>query len=71
LDGDFTVEQRNIHFGMALDGVNPFSNQSLSHSTWPVLLVNYNLPAWLVTKPFFHNVGIANSWKGECDIREH
>ena len=53
LDGNFTVEQRNIRLEMALDGMNPFSNQSLSHSTWPVLLVNYNLPAWLVTKPFF------------------
>ena len=42
-----------IRLGMALDGVNPFGNQSLSHLTWPVLLVNYNLPAWLVTKPFF------------------
>jgi hypothetical protein len=38
---------------MALDGVNPFSNQSLSHSTWPVVLLNYNLPPWLVTKRFF------------------
>jgi len=53
LDPDFTAEPRNIRLGMALDGVNPFGNQSLSHSTWPVLLLNYNLPAWLVTKPFF------------------
>ena len=53
LDGTFTTKHRNIRLGMALDRVNPFSNQSLSHSTWPVLIVNYNLPAWLVTKPFF------------------
>lgn len=53
LDANFTAEHRNIRMGMALDGVNPFGNQSLSHSTWPVLLVNYNLPAWLVMKPFF------------------
>jgi hypothetical protein len=39
--------------GLASDGVNPFSNQSLSHSTWPVVLLNYNLPPWLVTKRFF------------------
>jgi hypothetical protein len=38
---------------MALDGVNPFSNQSLSHSTWHVVCLNYNLPPWLVTKQFF------------------
>ena len=38
---------------MALDGVNPYSNQSLSHSTWPIILLNYNLPLWLITKRFF------------------
>jgi hypothetical protein len=50
---EFTAEGRNIRLGLALDGVNPFSNQSLSHSTWPVVLLNYNLPPWLVTKRFF------------------
>jgi hypothetical protein len=49
----FALEERNIRLGLALDGVNPFSNQSLSHSTWPVVLLNYNLPPWLVTKRFF------------------
>ena len=50
---DFASEERNIRLGMALDGVNLFSNQSLSHSTWPIVLLNYNLPPWLVTKRFF------------------
>jgi hypothetical protein len=50
---EFAAEIRNISLGLALDGVNPFSNQSLSHSTWPVVLLNYNLPPWLVTKRFF------------------
>ena len=50
---NFGGEGRNIRFGMALDGGNPYSNQSLSHSTWPILLLNYNLPPWLVTKRFF------------------
>ena len=49
----FALEERNIRLGLALDSVNPFSNQSLSHSTWPVVLLNYNLPPWLVTKRFF------------------
>lgn len=49
----FALEERNVRLGLALDGVNPFSNQSLSHSTWPVVLLNYNLPPWLVTKRFF------------------
>ena len=50
---EFASEERNIRLGLALDGVNPFSNQSLSHSTWPIVLLNYNLPPWLVTKRFF------------------
>lgn len=50
---EFGSDERNIRLGMALDGVNPYSNQSLSHSTWPVVLLNYNLPPWLVTKRFF------------------
>jgi hypothetical protein len=50
---EFAAEERNVRLGLATDGVNPFSNQSLSHSTWPVILLNYNLPPWLVTKRFF------------------
>jgi hypothetical protein len=50
---DSTSEDRNIRLGMVLDGVNRFSNQALSHSTWPVVLLNYNLPPWQVTKRFF------------------
>jgi hypothetical protein len=50
---DFVSKERNIRLDMALDGVNPFSNQSLSHSTCPVVLLNYNLPPWLVKKQFF------------------
>jgi hypothetical protein len=50
---EFASEERNIQLGLALDSVNPFSNQSLSHSTWLVVLLNYNLLPWLVTKQFF------------------
>ena len=50
---EFAKEGRNVRLGLALDGVNPFRNQSLSHSTWPVVMLNYNLPPWLVTKNFF------------------
>ena len=49
----FAKEERNVRLGLALDGVNPFRNQSLSHSTWPMVMLNYNLPPWLVTKNFF------------------
>ena len=50
---EFAKKERNVRLGLALDGVNPFRNQSLSHSTWPVVMLNYNLPPWLVTKNFF------------------
>jgi hypothetical protein len=35
---------RNVVFGLATDGFNPFGNNSASHSTWPVILVIYNFP---------------------------
>ena len=53
IDPTFQMENRNVHMGLSLDGLNPFSVRSTSHSTWPVLLVIYNLPPWLVTKRFF------------------
>lgn len=47
---DFSSEIRNISLGVAADGFNPFRSMNLSHSTWPILLVNYNLPPWLCMK---------------------
>ncbi|KAL8105340.1 hypothetical protein AgCh_029216 [Apium graveolens] len=37
--------------GIDSDGFNPFGTMSGSHSTWPVVVVNYNLPPWLNMKP--------------------
>ncbi|XP_048596365.1 uncharacterized protein LOC125578114 [Brassica napus] len=39
---DFAVDPRNLRLGISTDGMNPFSMQNPNHSTWPVLLVNYN-----------------------------
>ena len=41
---------RNVFLGLAMDGLNPRGQNSTSHSTWPVLLVLYNMPPWLSTK---------------------
>jgi hypothetical protein len=41
---------RNVVFGLATDGFNPFGNNSASHSTWPVILVLYNLPPEMAIK---------------------
>jgi hypothetical protein len=41
---------RSIWLAMSTDGVNPFGNQSSTHSTWPVVLSFYNFPPWLCKK---------------------
>jgi hypothetical protein len=43
-------DARSIRFAMSTDYVNPFSNQSSTHSTCPVVLSLYNLPPWLCKK---------------------
>jgi len=46
----FVDEPRNLRFALSMDGMNPFSNMSSSHSVWPVLLTIYNLPPWVCNK---------------------
>nr|GEY85196.1 hypothetical protein [Tanacetum cinerariifolium] len=47
---DFASDPRSVRHGLASDGVNPFRTMSTTHSTWPVLLIPYNLPPWLCAK---------------------
>ncbi|XP_073102509.1 uncharacterized protein [Elaeis guineensis] len=50
----FAADCRNIRLGLAADGFNPFRSMSIAHSTWPVVLIPYNLPPWMSMKqPFF------------------
>lgn len=35
------------------DKVNPFEDLSSCHFTWPTILLNYNLPPWLMIKCYF------------------
>lgn len=46
----FRDEPRNLKCGIAMDGINPFGMQSTSWSTWPVVLVNYNIPPFMAIK---------------------
>ena len=46
----FGAEPRNIRLGASTDGLNPFGNQSNTHSTWPVFVWIYNLLPWLCMK---------------------
>ena len=47
---EFGKESRNLRLGLATDRMNPFGNLSSNHSSWPVLLVIYNLPPALCMK---------------------
>ncbi|CAL9013883.1 unnamed protein product [Prunus brigantina] len=40
----FNSDPRNIRFGLATDGFNPFQDLSSRYSCWPVILATYNLP---------------------------
>ena len=45
---DFALEPRNVRLRLATDGFNPFENMNNNYSIWPVILIPYNLPPWLV-----------------------
>ena len=47
---DFGNEPRNLRLGLDSDGMNPYGTLSTQHSSWPILLVIYNLPPWLYMK---------------------
>ncbi len=44
---------KNIRFGLATNGFNPFSNKTCIWSTWPVMLLVYKSPSWMATKRVF------------------
>ncbi|XP_004297854.1 PREDICTED: uncharacterized protein LOC101305367 [Fragaria vesca subsp. vesca] len=46
----FAADIRNVRLGLASDGFNPFRTMTIPHSTWPVILVPYNLPPMLLMK---------------------
>jgi len=50
---DFGVEPRNLRVGLATDGMNPYGNLSSKHSSWPVLLMIYNLSPLLCMKRIY------------------
>ncbi|KAG9458215.1 hypothetical protein H6P81_002723 [Aristolochia fimbriata] len=50
----FSSDPRSVRLGLASDGFSPFKICSgSSHSTWPVVLIVYNLPPWLAMKQSF------------------
>ncbi len=63
---EFVIDTCNVRLGLALDGVNPFGDLSSCHSTWPVVLLNYNLLPWLVTKRYFLMLAFIIPSKESC-----
>ncbi|CAM8906749.1 unnamed protein product [Rhodiola kirilowii] len=47
---EFASEIRNVRLGLATNGFNPFEASDLSHSTWPIVLIPYNLPPHICMK---------------------
>ena len=47
---EFGAEPRNLQLALASDDMNPFGNLNTSHSSWPIMLMIYNLPPWLCMK---------------------
>ncbi|GKV52344.1 hypothetical protein SLEP1_g58932 [Rubroshorea leprosula] len=47
---EFAADPRNLRLGLASDGFNPFKSMNVTYSTWPVILMPYNLPPWLCMK---------------------
>ena len=43
----FKGDPQHLCLGLAYDAVNPFGLQSTEWLTWPIVLVNYNIPPWL------------------------
>jgi hypothetical protein len=46
----FSDDPRNVRLALASDGFNPFGMISTTYTTWPVIIIPYNLPPWLCMK---------------------
>ena len=49
----FGTDPRDIQLGLAVDGMNPYSEKRSTQSLTPIIMFNYNLPPWMVTKKYF------------------
>ena len=58
LPGGFGSAETDLRLGLVADGICPYGNASSKHSTWPILVVIYNLPPWLASKIFFITLAI-------------
>ena len=55
---DFAEVLTNLRLGLVGDGIIPFKNNAIKHSTWVLLITIYNLPPWLLTKKLFISLAV-------------
>ena len=48
---NFASDPCNVRLALASNGFNPYHLMNITYSTWPVVLITYNLPPWLCIKP--------------------
>jgi hypothetical protein len=71
IDPTFKENDTNFFMGLVTDDIDPYSNQSSTHSMWPVLLVIYNLPPLATIKEIFHFSYTSNTWCKSSYKQEH
>ena len=55
---EFASVHTNLRLGLVGDGIIPYKNNAIKHSTWVLLITIYNLPPWLLTKKFFISLAL-------------
>jgi hypothetical protein len=55
---EFAAVHTNLRLGLVGDGIIPYRNNAIKHSTWVLLITVYNLPPWLLTKKFFLSLAL-------------
>jgi hypothetical protein len=55
---EFAAVHTNLRLGLVGDGIIPYKNNAIKHSTWVFLITVYNLPPWLLTKKFFLSLAL-------------
>jgi hypothetical protein len=64
----FRAESRNIRFALSTDRMNPFGENKTVHSSWPIILMMYNILTWLYHKRKYLILSILIHGPKQADI---
>ncbi|XP_021737381.1 uncharacterized protein LOC110703896 isoform X2 [Chenopodium quinoa] len=67
---EFFADPCSVRLGLASDGFNPYRLMNTNYSTWPVVLIPYNLPPWICMKSssFIFSLIIPGKYSPGIDI---